>query len=179
MTEKQERFCEEYMIDLNATQAAIRAGYSSKSANVDGPRLLSNARVRARVDKMRAEQSRRTGINADVVIRELARIARLNPKAVIDLNSATTLPNASDDDLAAISSVRVKTIPGEDHDGVEREVKFHDKVKALELLGRHLGMFTDKVEHSGSIDTGSPELTEILKQLKEHDKEDSPSSDSA
>ncbi len=169
MTKKQERFCEEYMIDLNATQAAIRAGYSSKSANVDGPRLLSNARVRARVDQLIAAQSRRTGINADVVVRELARIARLNPSSVIDFNSATVLPDASDDDLAAVASVRIKTIPGEDHDGVEREVKFHDKVKALELLGNHLGMFTDKIEHSGSIDTGSQELASILKQLKGDD----------
>lgn len=169
MTNKQKRFCEEYLIDLNATQAAIRAGYSSESAYAIGSENMKKPQIRARIDKAIAEQSKRTGINADRVVRELARIALLNPKNVVNFKDATVLENASDDDLAAVASVRVKIIPTADGLGVEREIKLHDKLKALEQLGRHLGMFTDKVEHSGAIDTGSAALTSILHQLQKRD----------
>jgi phage terminase small subunit len=140
VTDKQKRFCEEYLVDLNATQAAIRAGYSPKSASVTGAKLLTNAKVRARIDAAMAEQSKRTGVNADRVIRELARIAFVNPTDVIDTEKMTVLPDATKDDTAAIASVKVKL-----GDSVEREIRFHDKNKALELLGRHLGMFNDKL----------------------------------
>lgn len=149
MTDKQIKFCDEYLIDLNATQAAIRAGYSPKTADTQGPRLLQNVGVRTRIDAAIAEQSRRTGINADVVVRELARIGRLNAGKVINFSDATVKDNAADDDLAAIASVKVKTSETDQGTTVEREVKFHDKNKALELLGRHLGMFNDKLQVSG------------------------------
>lgn len=182
MTEKQKRFCEEYLIDLNATQAAIRAGYSTESAYAIGSENMKKPQIRARVDKAIAEQSKRTGINADRVVRELARIALLNPKNVINFEDATVLSNASDDDLAAVASVRVKIIPTADGEGIEREVKLYDKGKALEQLGRHLGMFADKVEHSGSIDTGSAALASILSQLQDDEdtgqEQDPASSDS-
>ena len=70
MNDKQLRFCEEYLIDLNATQAAIRAGYSPKTAKEQGSRLLSNANVRARIDKDIAERSKRVGVNQQRVIRD-------------------------------------------------------------------------------------------------------------
>ena len=75
MTKKQKRFVEEYLIDLNATQAAIRAGYSPKTANEQGARLLANVSISHAVAKAEAERSKRTGINADRVVKELARIA--------------------------------------------------------------------------------------------------------
>ena len=65
MTDKQARFCEEYMIDLNATQAAIRAGYSPKTANEQAARLLANVSIQNRIAQLQAEQSRRTGVSAD------------------------------------------------------------------------------------------------------------------
>lgn len=148
MTDKQRRFCEEYLIDLNATQAAIRAGYSPKSASVTGAKLLTNAKVRARIGAAMAEQSKRTGVNADRVIRELARIAFVNPTDVVNTDKATVLPGASKDDTAAIASVKVKTSTTDSGESVEREIRFHDKNKALELLGRHLGMFNDKLNIS-------------------------------
>lgn len=151
MTDKQKRFCEEYLIDLNATQAAIRAGYSSKSAQEQGSRLLSKAMVRARIDAAIAEQSRRTGVTTDRVIRELARIGFVNATDVINMDEATVRGDAARDDTAAIASVRVKVIPGEDGDGTEREIKLADKTKALELLGRHLGMFDDKLTIGGAL----------------------------
>lgn len=149
MTNKQERFCEEYLVDLNATQAAIRAGYSPKTANEQGTQLLAKVSIRARIDAALAEQSRRTGVTADRVVRELAKVAFANSQDVIDYDDATVRSDAARDDTAAVASVRVKTIPTKDGVGVEREVKMHDKLKALELLGRRLGLFTDNVNVSG------------------------------
>lgn len=166
MTNKQKRFCDEYLIDLNATQAAIRAGYSVDSAGTIGSENMQKPNIRARIGKALAERSRRTGINADLVIVELARIGRVNAANVINMNDATVKETAAEDDTAAIASVKVKIIPTEDGDIVEREVKLHDKNKALELLGKHLGMFKDKVELSGQVDT-SGKLDTILEQLKE------------
>ena len=84
LTEKQKRFCDEYLIDLNATQAAIRAGYSVKNADKIGSELLGKTRVSETISRKIAERSKRTGINQDRVIQELARIAFVNPQNVIE-----------------------------------------------------------------------------------------------
>ena len=145
LTPKQQAFVEEYLVDLNATQAAIRAGYSVKNAGKIGPELLGKTRIKQAIDKAMAERSRRTGINQDRVLRELAKIAFINASDVINMDEATIRGDANREDTAAIASVKVKTIPGEDGDIVEREVKIYDKLKALELLGKHLGMFNDRL----------------------------------
>jgi phage terminase small subunit len=146
LTAKQQRFVEEYLIDLNATQAAIRAGYSVKNAGKIGPELLGKTGIKSEIDKAIAKRSRRTGINQDRVLRELAKIAFVNPTDVINMDEATIRGDANREDTATIASVKVKTIPTESGDIVEREVKTYDKVKALELLGKHLGMFTDNLK---------------------------------
>lgn len=143
MTDKQERFCEEYMIDLNATQAAIRAGYSPKTANEQAGRLLVNVSIQNRIAQLQAEQSRRTGVSADRVVRELAKVAFVNAADLIDPKTASLKSDASRDDLAAVQSVKVKMF-GED--GLEQEVKLADKLRALDLLGKHLGMYRDATE---------------------------------
>ncbi|MEA5084367.1 MAG: terminase small subunit [Lachnospiraceae bacterium] len=150
MTEKQKRFSDEYLIDLNATQAAIRAGYSSKTAYSIGNELLNKPEIRTRVDTAMAERSKRTGVNADRVVRELARIAFVNAPDVVDTKDATVKADASEDDTAAIASVKVKITDG-DYSSIEREVKFADKIKALELIGRHLGVFNDKLQIDSNI----------------------------
>ena len=91
-----------------------------------------------------AERSKRTGVNADRVVRELAKIAFCNPANVIDFDTATVRGDAADDDLAVIQSVKIKEIPTQNGDGIEREVKLADKTRALEMLGKHLGIFIDK-----------------------------------
>lgn len=167
LTPKQKLFVDEYLVDLNATQAAIRAGYSTKTSNEQGNRLLANVSVRTHIDQAMAERSRRTGISQDRVIRELARLAFVNPNDVINLNRAAVKENASEEDLAAIQSVKVKTSCSENGEMVEREVRLNDKLKALELLGKHLGMFKDKVEINGQVDVSMSKLNSILDQLKE------------
>lgn len=162
MTDKQKRFCEEYLIDLNATQAAIRAGYSPKTANEQGSRLLANVSIRTHIDKSIAARSVRTGVNADRVIRELARVAFVNPTEIVDPDTARVRETATDDDKAAISAVKVKMSSGENSDSIEREVRFADKLKALELLGRHLNMFSDNLNITG--DMGVSIVNDIPKQ---------------
>lgn len=151
LTMKQKRFVEEYLVDLNATQAAIRAGYSVQTANEQGSQNLAKLSIQSAIAIKMAERSRRTGINQDRVIMELAKIAFLNPTDVIDMDEATVKGEANRDDTACIASVKVKIIPTEDGNITEREVKTYDKIKALELLGKHLGMFTDRVEVTGPI----------------------------
>ena len=163
MTKKQKRFVEEYLIDLNATQAAIRAGYSPDSAKEIGSENLTKPDIAKAVDQAIAERSRRTGVNADRVVRELAKIAFVNAGEVVDLDTALLMDKISDDDMAAIQSVKVKTF-GED--GVEREVKLADKLKALELLGKHLGLFKDKVEINGNVKSDMSALSNILNEIK-------------
>ena len=130
MTKKQKLFVEEYLIDLNATQAAIRAGYSPETAGSIGNENLKKPEIRARIDKAMANRSKRTGVNADRVVQEL---------------------------------VKIKTF-GED--GLEREIKMADKIKALELLGKHMGMFKDKVELSGSLETEKTKLDDLISQMR-------------
>lgn len=144
LTAKQKKFVEEYLIDLNATQAAIRAGYSTESAKEIGCENLTKPNVKAEIDKAIAERSRRTGINQDRVLRELAKIAFVNPGDVINLNQATVKSDAKEEDLAAIASVKIKNIPTEDGEITEREIKLCDKLKALDLLGKHLGIYDKK-----------------------------------
>lgn len=151
MTKKQRRFVEEYLIDLNATKAAIRAGYSSKAARDIGCENLTKPNIQAAIDRVIAERSRRTGINQDRVIQELAKIALVNPADVIDMDTATVKPDASRDDTASIMSVKIRTLLSKDGPVIEREVRFYDKVKCLELLGKHLGLFSDRLRLEGVI----------------------------
>lgn len=134
---------EEYLVDLNATQAAIRAGYSTATAGAIGAENLKKPHLRARIDEALAERSKRTGINADRVLHELGKIAFVNAADVINFDSAEIAKGASRDDTAAIASVKVKIIPMADGEGVEREIRMVDKLKALEMCGKHLGMFKD------------------------------------
>ena len=145
LTHKQQRFIEEYLIDLNATQAAIRAGYSPNAAAEIASENLTKPNIQAEVSKAIAERSKRTGINADRVLQELAKVGFVNITDVINMDAATIKGESNRDDTAAIQSIKVKTIPTDEGDIVEREVRLNDKMKALELMGRHLGLFNDKL----------------------------------
>ena len=146
LTEKQQRFVDEYLIDLNATQAAIRAGYSAKTADAIGCENLTKPNIQEAISKAMAERSKRTGINQDRVVLELARIAFVNIKDVVDTDTGEILSNASQDDLACIESIKFKQSDNQYGGSIEREVKISPKLKALELLGKHLGMWNDKLD---------------------------------
>lgn len=159
LTAKQQRFVEEYLIDLNATQAAIRAGYSEKTARQIASKELTKLDVQEAVAKAMAERSKRTKVTADAVVQELAKIGfanmqdymRVTPKGdpFIDLSALTR------DQAAAIGEVTVEDYKDGRGKGARdvRRVKFklNDKKSALDSLGRHLGIFTDKTEHTGNV----------------------------
>ena len=138
LTKKQQLFVDEYLIDLNATQAAIRAGYSVDTAREIGCENLTKPNIQQAIAKAMAERSKRTGINQDRVVLELAKIAFVKMTDVVDPDTGEILPNASDDDLACIESVKFKQSDNQYGGSIEREVKLSPKMKALELLGKHL-----------------------------------------
>lgn len=146
MTGKQERFVQEYLIDLCATQAAIRAGYSPQTASSIGYENLNKPQIRARIDQVMAEHSKRTGVTQERIIRELAKVAFVNAGEIVDFDTGELIDAATSDDRAAVASVRVKKIPTPDGMGVEREIRMADKLKALELLGKRFNLFTSKVD---------------------------------
>jgi phage terminase small subunit len=146
LSEQRQRFVEEYLTDLNGTQAAIRAGYSVKTAQEQSSRLLSNVMVQEAISKAMAARSKRTGVNQDRVVLELARIAFVNIEDVVDTDTGKILPNATRDDLACVEGIKYKESDNQYGGSVEREVKVASKLKALELLGKHLGMWNDKLD---------------------------------
>lgn len=147
---KQKRFCEEYIVDLNATQAAIRAGYSKKTAHVIGFEHLSKPKIQEYISTLRAEQEKRTEITADMVVAELAKIGFANMQQYVNGgNNVLELKNLDSKVTAAVS--KVKTTLKEDG-SVITEIGLYDKVAALEKLGRHLGIFEkDNAQQQGEI----------------------------
>lgn len=154
LTEKQKIFCKEYIIDFNATQAAIKAGYSEKTATVIANQTLTKLYVQEYIKKLMAKREERTEITADMVVKELAKLAFSDTRKLYD-ESRLMLPHELDDNTAAtISSFKTRREGSAEEGFYEvEEYKRYDKTKALELLGRHLGIFNDKlgVEHSGQI----------------------------
>ncbi|MDD3020935.1 MAG: terminase small subunit [Alphaproteobacteria bacterium] len=185
LTPKQKQFVSEYLIDLNATQAAIRAGYSKKTADVQGVRMLGNVKVQEALNKAMNKREQRTEITQDRVLKELAKIAFSNgsdfakvvtkPVMKQRINETTgeweekeveeqfveltDTDQLSEDKKAAIAGIK------EGKFGIE--VQSCDKVKALELIGKHLGMFKDKVELSGQVNNPYEGLTteQLLKLI--------------
>lgn len=145
LTEKQQRFVDEYLIDLNATQAAIRAGYSARTANEQGSQNLAKLSIQQAIAERMAERSKRTGINQDRVVLELAKIAFVKMTDLVD-SQGRIRESAADDDLACIESIKYKESESDTGSSVESEVKIASKLKALELLGKHLGMWNDKID---------------------------------
>lgn len=157
MSDKQRRFIEEYLVDLNARQAAIRAGYSPRTAEVQGCRLLSNAKIAAAVAEAQRERSRRTEITADLVLTELAKLGFANMqdymRAGPDGDPYLDFSELTRDQAAALVEVTVEDFKdgrGEDARAVRRvKFKLADKRAALVDIGKHLGMFKERLEHSG------------------------------
>lgn len=150
-TQKEKKFVQEYLFDLNQTQAAIRAGYSTHTARQIAAELMTKPRIKAAVDKALAERSKRTGINIDRVLLELAKVAFFNLTDAISVDTAMVRGDANREDTAAIASVKVKVTPTETGVIVEREVKAYDKLKALEAIGKHLGLFNESIKLSGEV----------------------------
>lgn len=148
---KQLRFIEEYLIDLNATQAAIRAGYSKKTAYSIADENLKKPEIQAEIKRRQEELLRKSNITQDRVRLEIARLAFNDPRAVFD-EKGNLLPvkEWSSDTAAAISSIEVTELIDNSGKviGQTKKIKFWDKGKQLELASKHLGMLTDNVNHN-------------------------------
>ena len=152
MTPKQRMFVNEYLIDLNASAAYRRSGYTSGNPNVNGPRLLANAGIATAVQEAQAARAAATGVTAERVVVELARIAFGDARAIFSSAGELLPPAEWPNELsAAISGVEVATnSKGEGAVEHVAKVRFWDKVRALELLARHLGMLNDKLKLDAS-----------------------------
>lgn len=145
LTPKQARFVDEYLIDLNATQAAIRAGYSAHTANEQGSRLLANVSIQAALAERRVKLSVSTGITPERVLEELGRIGFSDMRKFAKWGSTVALVDSatlSEDDARCVAEVSERMTKF----GPSLSFKLHDKVGALTQIGRHFGMFTDKIE---------------------------------
>jgi phage terminase small subunit len=145
MTPKQERFCAEYLIDFNATQAAIRAGYSKKTAQEQASRLLSNVMVQAKISELKKPITEKLGLEADWVLSKYQAIADFRIEDIMDFNGVeATFKPLEEWTLAARMAVQSIKQTITEHGGVKEtriEFKIEDRQRALESIGRYLGMF--------------------------------------
>ena len=150
LTAKQQRFAEEYLVDLNATDAARRAGYSEKTARSQGQRLLTNVDIARAIQSAQAERSKATGLTAERVVQELGRLALADVRKLFNEAGELRPLNQLDDDLAAaIAAVDIVTMgQGQDEAPLYvRKVKLWDKTAALDKLMKHLGAYApEKVD---------------------------------
>lgn len=179
LTKKQKLFCDEYLIDLNATRAYKAAGYSVKSDNaaaVEGHKLLRNPKIDTYLTYKMKEREKRTEITQDKVLKELAKIGFADIKDYLSYRTAKTVVEYDKEtgepiidyaeiiDLIDSSEVEGRAI--QEVSINSRGIftfKLYDKQKALELIGRHLGMFNDKLELSGTVD-----ISEKAKEIDEY-----------
>ncbi len=153
---KRALFVREYLVDLNATQAAIRAGYSKKCASEQGYDLLRKPQIQTAIAEAMKKRADRTEITQDRVIRELARIAFLDPADLLeDDGSIKLVKDMPEDARRVIAGMEVSEIfdnaAGDQKQaiGLLKKIKVCDKIRALELTGKHLGMFEDKLNIPG------------------------------
>ncbi len=159
-TEKEERFCQSYIIHLNLRKATEDAGYKPPDRR-NGFEIFQRERVQNRIQELMDKRSERTQIAADNVLNELAKIGFSDLSKAFDENgNLKHVQDIPEDTLSAISNVKVTT----QKDGEEvlyvKEIKFWDKMAALEKIGKHLKLFTEKHEHTGK--DGGPIQVESL-----------------
>ena len=159
LTAKQQCFCEEYLIDLNATQAAIRAGYSEATANRIASENLSKLDIQECIAELMAERSEKTKLNAEYVLNRLHEIESFNSDSMYredgNLKGVSEWPENAGRIISGIEISRT-VLRGDDDDGgeiVTKKIKVESRTKALELMGKHVNIkaFDTTVTHTGVI----------------------------
>ncbi len=157
LTDQQELYCREYLKDLNQTQAAIRAGYEEASARQQASRLMTKDNVASRIAELAAKRERRLEIQSDDILRELNRIGYSDIRGLLnDDGTARPVKDWPEELARAVSSIEIEEIfEGSGRDrvwtGYLKKFKFWSKDKALENLGKHKKLFTDRLEVSGKL----------------------------
>lgn len=164
LTDKQQRFVDEYLIDLNATQAAIRAGYSEKTAAAIGAENLIKPNIQNAIQEAQAKRQEQTQIDAAYVLKRLVEIDQMDVLDIMD-DQMKIRPVNEWPKVWRQYVVNLENLELSDGEGCFKKIKWPDKVKNLELLGRHVsvGAFKDKVEHSGKLEIQS--LSDLMDEL--------------
>ena len=168
LTAKQEIFCKEYLIDLNGTQAAIRAGYSEKTAEQQASRMLLNVKVQNRVSELKEARNNQLDVDGAYVLKRLIEWDQLDVLDILtDTGSFKPISEWPKVWRTSISAIDVSTLMKQEEDIETRimKVKWPDKVKNLELIGKHVDVqaFKEQVQHSGGIIVETKGLEDIFK----------------
>ncbi len=149
LNDKQEMFCREYLVDLNATQAAIRAGYSDKTARSQANRMLTNVDIEKRIQELMSSRSEQLKVDAEYVLRRLVEIDQMDVADIL-LSNGEIKPIKDWPKVwrITLSGIDVTEMAG-DAAGLLKKIKWPDKVKNLELLGKHISVqaFKEQVDH--------------------------------
>ncbi|EPL9570915.1 terminase small subunit [Providencia rettgeri] len=175
LTDKQEIFCREYLIDLNATQAAIRAGYSEKTANRTASENLSKPDIQLRISELLKKRSDRLQIDADYVLNRLVEIDQMDVLDILHddggIKPIHEWPKVWRTSLSGMDLAEMFESKDGERDlvGVMKKIKWPDKVKNIELLGKHVKVqaFKDKVEHSGGLSVSS--VASLMDEIGDED----------
>lgn len=153
LTKKQQEFVAAYLIDGNATKAALSAGYSKRTAAKQGSQLLAIPRIQQEIAKKHNKRLEKFEISAEKVLNEIAKLAFFDPRKLFREDGSPKHITELDDETAmAVAGLDVNELYGEDGPiGQVKKYKLADKGQNLERLGRYLKLFTDKVEHSGKV----------------------------
>lgn len=147
LSDKQKKFCEEYIIDFNQTQSAIRAGYSAKTAYSIGNENLKKPDIQAYIKELLIKREERTQITADMVVKEWAKVAFFDIRKIFHKEGGLLNPHDLDDETATvISSIKARDVKVGDDIETIKEYRLNDKMKALDMLAKHLGMFEKEKE---------------------------------
>lgn len=162
LTDYQQKFVEEYLKDLNQAQASIRAGYKGKTstAKISASRMMSNPNVRSEIDRRIKERGKKNEITADMVLLELAAIAFSDIRKVFnDKNDMLKISKIDDKTAKAISSIEIEVDKaGDKVFSTTKKIKFNDKIRALQLVGNHIGMFREST-------SGVEDIANALREL--------------
>lgn len=164
LNRREELFCREYLKDFCGAAACRRAGYNAKSSENYGRtahRMLGKNKIRERLAKLTADRFKAVDIEVEKVLEEISKVAFINLKSFVD-DDGNMLPpgQIKEEDFAAVSELTERVLGSGDNPIIERKYKLADKLKALEMLGRYLKLFTDKTEHS--VDSS---LANVLKDI--------------
>lgn len=195
LNDKQRTFCREYIVDLNATQAAIRAGYSKKAAAPTASRLLMNDKIQTEIKKLMDKRNERTDITADRVIHQLARIAFMDIKDFVEwgLEERNEIVDEDEDGRPIIEPIHREFVRLKDREQIDGTliqtikmgkhgmiVEFPDRMKALEALAKHTGVYDDRpnvnVDMTGFV-SALKETAQKVGGLWEDDPDNDPGGD--
>ena len=166
LTNKQRKFCQEYIIDLNATQAAIRAGYSKNTARFIACENLTKPNIQQKLAELQAVTAKRNEVTVDMIIEELKELGFSNIADFMHVGKMLPLAEVAKNKLKAVSQVKLTRTTNDDYEREIIDFKFYDKLSALDKLARHLGFYEQDNRQKSEYDLDTLTVEEKLTMLK-------------